>query len=473
MDKPLSDAEELYETLIELENERFISNKINHESENLLKGLKILVDRFNEQNILVDIISILRDIIACEDILVMAVDENRILITQAATSDFFYDLQLKPQLFLDRVLKGALSISFDIQLIPEWHLLSEKLKNRIKSAIHIGLGFSEQETLLICCDSRPNFFNQTHADLVKRYSTLVTQALINRSSQEKIKSLNNNLLSVAHQAGMSKVAISVIHNIGNVLNSVGISVGLMKEKMNNSTYQKIGLLNKMLTEHQANLMDYFQNDEKGKLLPNYFTVIFEEIQQDKIMLDKEISHLQQQYNIINDILNAESELTGQQIFTEKVFLTELVDSSINTVMTEDSIRAKQITLNKDYKYTSYLITDKTHLMQVIINLLKNAKDSVTELGEGSPREINISIEKTKDIEQIELRIMDNGAGILPENVPKLFTFGFTTKQKGHGFGLHNGALIAKQLGGTLKVESAGFGKGAVFILTLPITQSVD
>ncbi len=205
MDKSQSGTEELYETLIDLENERVISNKINQESENLLKGLKILVERFNEENILVDVISILRDIVGCEDVLVMAADENRILITQAATSDFFYDITLEPQLFLERVLKGELSISFDIQLIPEWHLLAEKLNSRIKSAIHIGFGFSEQKTLLICCDSRPKFFKRTHADLVKRYSTLVAQALINRSSQDKIKRLNANLMSVAHQAGMAEV----------------------------------------------------------------------------------------------------------------------------------------------------------------------------------------------------------------------------------------------------------------------------
>lgn len=254
---------------------------------------------------------------------------------------------------------------------------------------------------------------------------------------------------------------------------MGVSVGLMKEKMSSSTYKKIDLLKNMLTEHEANLMDYFQNDEKGKLLPNYLTVVFEEIQQHKTMLDKEVSHLQQQYNIIKDILRAEDEITGQQAFTEKVFLTELVDSSINTVMTKDSMLVKQITLNKDYKYNSYIITDKTHLMQVIINLLKNAKESVMELDEGSPRKINISIGKIKDDEKVELRITDNGLGILPENLPKLFTFGFTTKKKGHGFGLHNAALTAKKLGGTLEVESMGLLKGAIFILTLPIIQSDD
>ncbi|MDR3443593.1 MAG: ATP-binding protein [Legionella sp.] len=470
MDNPLFGTEELYETLIELENERVISNKINQESENLLKGLRILVERFNEKNILGDVISVLRNIVECEDIIVMSADGSRTLKTEEATSDFFYGIQLKPQAFLNRALKGALSISFDIQAIPEWQSQSEHLRNRMKSVIHIGLGFSEKETLLICCDSRSNFFNHSHADLIKRYSTLITQALINRSSQEKITALNANLMNMAHQEGMAEVAVSVIHNIGNVLNSVGVSVGIIKKEMSNSIYQKIGLIMEMLEKHQANLIEYFQNDEQGKLIPGYLMILFAEIQRNKVILDTEVQDLQQHYYIIKDILNAEDEITGPKSISTPVLLAEVMDSSIQTVMTADSMLTKQITLNKDYRYTSSIMTNKTNLMQIFVNLLKNAKESVMELKENMPRKINISITRKKNLKEVELRIMDNGIGILPEHLPKIFTFGFTTKQKGHGFGLHNCALIAKQLGGTLEVKSNGFCKGAIFILTLPIDK---
>lgn len=471
MDKPLLDTEELYEALIDLENERVISNKINQESENLLKGLRILVERFNEKNILVDIISVLRDIVGCEDIIVMSADARRTLRTQAATSAFFYDIQLTPQAFLNRVLKGELSISFDTRVIPEWQSQSESMQNRIKSVIHIGLDFNEQETLLICCDSRSNFFNRSHADLIRRYSTLITQALINRSSQEKITVLNANLMSMAHQAGMAEVAVSVIHNVGNVLNSVGVSVGIIKESMNNSIYQKVGLLMEMLKQNQSNLIAYFQNDEQGKLIPDYLMLLFAEIQRNKSILDSEVNDLQQHYHIIRDILSAEDEITGPKSVSTPVFLAEVMDSSIHTVMRTDSMLTKKITLNKDYRYTSSIMTNKTNLMQVLVNLLKNAKESVMELEEGMPRKINISI--TRTLHEVELHILDNGIGILPEHVPQIFTFGFTTKRNGHGFGLHNSALIAKQLGGTLKVESDGFGNGALFILTLPIDKGLD
>lgn len=470
MDNPLFGTEELYETLIELENERVISNKINQESENLLKGLRILVERFNEKNLLVDVISVLRNIVECEDIIVMSADGSRTLKTEEATSDFFYGIQLKPQAFLNRALKGALSISFDIQAIPEWQSQSEHLRNRMKSVIHIGLGFSEKETLLICCDSRSNFFNHSHADLIKRYSTLITQALINRSSQEKITALNANLMNMAHQEGMAEVAVSVIHNIGNVLNSVGVSVGIIKKEMSNSIYQKIGLIMGMLEKHQANLIEYFQNDEQGKLIPGYLMILFAEIQRNKVILDTEVQDLQQHYYIIKDILNAEDEITGPKSISTPVLLAEVMDSSIQTVMTADSMLTKQITLNKDYRYTASIMTNKTNLMQIFVNLLKNAKESVMELKENMPRKINISIARKKNLEEVELRIMDNGIGILPEHLPKIFTFGFTTKQRGHGFGLHNCALIAKQLGGTLEVKSNGYCKGATFILTLPIDK---
>jgi signal transduction histidine kinase len=72
---------------------------------------------------------------------------------------------------------------------------------------------------------------------------------------------------------------------------------------------------------------------------------------------------------------------------------------------------------------------------------------------------------------VAIIVRDNGVGILPENLTRIFGHGFTTKKDGHGFGLHSGALAAKQMNGALSVQSAGPGKGAAFTLELPIAPS--
>ena len=71
---------------------------------------------------------------------------------------------------------------------------------------------------------------------------------------------------------------------------------------------------------------------------------------------------------------------------------------------------------------------------------------------------------------MKISYIDNGIGIPADNLTRIFGHGFTTRKEGHGFGLHSGALAAKELGGALTVESDGPGKGATFTLEFPIQR---
>ena len=73
---------------------------------------------------------------------------------------------------------------------------------------------------------------------------------------------------------------------------------------------------------------------------------------------------------------------------------------------------------------------------------------------------------------VKIEVIDNGSGILQEDLTKIFSYGFTTKKEGHGFGLHSSSLSAHELGGTLKAYSEGLGKGAKFVLTIPLSTVV-
>jgi signal transduction histidine kinase len=68
-----------------------------------------------------------------------------------------------------------------------------------------------------------------------------------------------------------------------------------------------------------------------------------------------------------------------------------------------------------------------------------------------------------------IRVEDNGIGIPPENLTRIFSHGFTTRPDGHGFGLHIGAINAREMGGSLSVASEGTGRGATFTLILPMS----
>ena len=108
--------------------------------------------------------------------------------------------------------------------------------------------------------------------------------------------------------------------------------------------------------------------------------------------------------------------------------------------------------------------DQHQVLQILINLIRNAKHACQDSDQPNKR-IVLAVELTED--EIKIVVMDNGIGIEPDDLQKLFSHGFTTKKNGHGFGLHSGANSAKQMGGDLQGYSDGIGTGASFVLTLP------
>jgi signal transduction histidine kinase len=111
--------------------------------------------------------------------------------------------------------------------------------------------------------------------------------------------------------------------------------------------------------------------------------------------------------------------------------------------------------------------DKHKVLQILVNLIRNAKHSFDGAME-IEKQITLSVTKIDD--RLRIAITDNGIGIPPENLLRIFNHGFTTKENGHGFGLHSGALTAKELGGTLTAFSEGTGRGSRFTLEFPITE---
>jgi C4-dicarboxylate-specific signal transduction histidine kinase len=149
---------------------------------------------------------------------------------------------------------------------------------------------------------------------------------------------------------------------------------------------------------------------------------------------------------------------------ESVEISKLVEDAIK--MNDSSLMRHHVTLTRRYGDAPPIVTDKHKVMQILVNLIKNAKHAVSA-AQGDDRWIDVRIDRGSD-NTVRVEVSDNGVGISPENLQKIFMHGFTTKKDGHGFGLHSGALSARELGGSLQVQSAGLGQGATFTLELPI-----
>lgn len=282
--------------------------------------------------------------------------------------------------------------------------------------------------------------------------------------EEEVKQLHGQLVTTARRAGMADVAISILHNVGNILNSVNVSMELIREYAEHSYQEKLRAAENLLEQNISHLTEYITSDKRGKLLPTYLLSLSNELESNQKNILQELDNLRCQVKMINDITIAQRSFSGITGFMEEVDIMEQIDLAIKMCNTD--IESRQIEIIKITKENYTLITDKTKLLQILINLMQNAKDALIESTTTAKKLI---IEINKVANNIEISIKDNGIGILSENVDKIFSLGFTTKDTGHGFGLHGSAISANELGGAIKAMSEGHKLGATFILTLPLT----
>ena len=127
----------------------------------------------------------------------------------------------------------------------------------------------------------------------------------------------------------------------------------------------------------------------------------------------------------------------------------------------------EVEVVRQYADVPKVTVDKHKVLQILVNLVHNAKYALDESLYQDKRLI-VGVVMNGD-NRIKITVTDSGVGIPPENLAKIFSLGFTTRTNGHGFGLHSGANAAKEMGGQLSVHSEGVGKGATFTLELPLS----
>ncbi|CAM3150764.1 Two-component sensor histidine kinase [Legionella steigerwaltii] len=224
----------------------------------------------------------------------------------------------------------------------------------------------------------------------------------------------------------------------------------------------------MMEQHQLDLVDFLSHHPKGKIIPQYLLALAKIIIEENEKNNIEVDNLQNDLRLISQIVDTQKSVSGLSSVNEKIYLPEILDTAINITMS--SSKNAHVTITKELEPAPLVTVDKSKLLQILINLIQNAKESVLESTASPIKEIKLMIQKTGK-NSVQIIVADNGIGINTENLQRIFAFGFTTKKNGHGFGLHSSALSAQEMGGSLLAESKGEGYGAQFILTLPIIDS--
>lgn len=299
----------------------------------------------------------------------------------------------------------------------------------------------------------------------KQLEGIVMDIHNDKVAEEQINELNKQISSTARRAGMAEVAATILHNIGNILNSANVSSMLIKNGFNQSYKQKLLKIFDMILQHEQDLSDFFINDAKGKLIPKYISSLSKVILEDYEKNSAEIDNLIKDLKHISQIVDMQKSISGMSSLKEKVYLPEVIEIALNMSMSNSN--HEMIDIIKEFEDCPLVDIDKSKLLQILVNIIQNARDSVLQNPPDEFKEIKLII-KNIDDDFFQFQIKDNGIGIEPENLNRIFSFGFTTKINGHGFGLHSAALSAREMGGTLHAESKGIGYGAQFNLTLPI-----
>jgi PAS domain S-box-containing protein len=285
-----------------------------------------------------------------------------------------------------------------------------------------------------------------------------------KQAEEKLEAAHRDLVQASRQAGMAEVATSVLHNVGNVLNSVNISASVVADKLKESKASNIARIADLMREHAADLGDYMTRDPRGRQLPEYLAQLAGYLSKEQASLLNEMESVRKHIEHIKDIVAMQQNYAKVSGVTETVKVADLVEDALS--MNAGALVRHDVQLIREYNpHVPQITVEKHKVLQILVNLIRNAKYACDD---SKKKEKHLTVRVSNGDDRVRIAIIDNGVGIPAENITKIFNHGFTTRQTGHGFGLHSGALAAKEMGGTLLVHSDGPGKGATFTLELPL-----
>lgn len=290
---------------------------------------------------------------------------------------------------------------------------------------------------------------------------------IRKQAEAQRELLQRQLVDASRHAGMAEVATNVLHNVGNVLNSVNVSADLVSSRLAQSKLGNVGKAAELLTQNAGNLGQFLAEDQRGKQLPGYLSMLAQHLAQEQKDMQAELAKLSSGIEHIKEVVRAQqSHARNSSTLLQLVDPSQVIQEALrvcfpdgNTGSVKAACEAADVGQGK---------MDKHKVLQILINLLSNARHAVEQSGRSDPAiRVRMSAGEGESGPCLRIAVEDNGLGIAPQHHERIFQHGFTTRDDGHGFGLHGAALAAKEMGGCLRFSSEGAGKGAVFTLEIP------
>ena len=295
-----------------------------------------------------------------------------------------------------------------------------------------------------------------------------------RQAQERkqclveLQLLRSQLGEAAYKIELADVASTVLHNVGNVLTSVTVAANMVESVVDQSSVTLVNRMADLMNAHQQDLGTYLTEDPKGKRIPTSLGKLGSHLVEEQKTVLNEMKGLVRNIRHMKQIIASQQTMAKSAGKVESIVLVQVLSHAMEmSFQPEDE---KWMTIHRDYQDVSPVEADQHQLLQILVNLLRNAKQAMRQQGQ-EHHELRLSVNyHNNDKKSVVMTIQDSGVGIALEHLSKMFTRGFTTKKDGNGIGLHSSIVAIQNMGGSMEVHSDGVGKGAVFTLTFPVQQ---
>jgi len=278
---------------------------------------------------------------------------------------------------------------------------------------------------------------------------------------DHLKRTQELLTESARRSGMSEVAANTLHNVGNLLNSINVSVDEISDLNRQIPASLLDRVVAMISDHQSDLAAYLTEDPRGRQIPEALQLIAETLGRSSQDLESESAELRRTVESLRSALSDQERHIHREEIAQIVDLGACIEEALRIQM--PLLTSRDVSLTKDWPKTVQVNLPKSKLVNVLVNLINNAADAMAD---SDVRTLTIAV-RDREGGSLSLSVADTGCGIPPSNMKQLFKPGFSTKKKSSSFGLHYCANVMHEMGGEIQAHSEGEGRGAVFTLNLP------
>ncbi len=301
-----------------------------------------------------------------------------------------------------------------------------------------------------------------HIGGARKYTVLIRDITEEHRTTAEKAELNRKLVETSRFAGMAEVATGVLHNVGNVLNSLNLSADRLRERLERSKLAGLSRILDVLLAHQDDLGAFLETEGRGTEILHYMEKLTSHLQEERSDQIEDVQALSRSVDHIRQVVTQQQNFAKDPGVMEDFQLADILEDAVE--MHLGPLERARVVIRREYEELPALHSDKHRILQILVNLVSNAQQALSTCNR--PKHLTLRIH-AQDGQQIA-EVRDDGPGIEVEHQAKIFHHGFTTRRDGHGFGLHSSANAAMELGGQLLMESEGRDRGATFRLILPV-----